>query len=97
MKKTQNTDEILLQIQQTRRELLSTESWKHRKDLRRHIEKLQTRLDKLRGKEERKQNERQSGRGMSGRIYFSEGMGPTLTTNKGEGSKIAIPIYERTE
>lgn len=38
-----------------------------------------------------------SGRGMNGQIYFSEGMGPTLTTNKGEGSKIAIPIYERTE
>ena len=56
---TTQSDEILLQIQQTRRELLSTDSWKRRKDLRRHIEKLQTRLDKLRGKEERKQNERQ--------------------------------------
>jgi hypothetical protein len=53
------SDEILLQIQQTRRELLRTESWKRRKDLRRHMEKLQTQLDKLRGKEERKQNERQ--------------------------------------
>lgn len=56
---TTQSDEILLQIQQTRRDLLSTESWKRRKDLRRHMEKLQTQLDKLRGKEERKQNERQ--------------------------------------
>lgn len=56
---TTQSDEILLQIQQTRRELLRTESWKRRKDLRRHMEKLQTQLDKLRGKEERKQNERQ--------------------------------------
>jgi hypothetical protein len=56
---TTQSDEILLQIQQTRRELLSTDSWKRRKDLRRHMEKLQTQLDKLRGKEERKQNERQ--------------------------------------
>jgi hypothetical protein len=56
---TTQSDEILLQIQQTRRELLRTESWKRRKDLHRHMEKLQTQLDKLRGKEERKQNERQ--------------------------------------
>lgn len=56
---TTQSDEILLQIQQTRRELLRTESWKRRKDLLRHMEKLQTQLDKLRGKEERKQNERQ--------------------------------------
>lgn len=56
---TTQSDEILLQIQQTRRDLLSTDSWKRRKDLRRHMEKLQTQLDKLRGKEERKQNERQ--------------------------------------
>lgn len=56
---TTQSDEILLQIQQTRRELLSTDSWKRRKDLRRHMEKLQIQLDKLRGKEERKQNERQ--------------------------------------
>lgn len=56
---TTQSDEILLQIQQTRRDLLSTESWKRRKDLRRHMEKLQTQLDKRRGKEERKQNERQ--------------------------------------
>lgn len=56
---TTQSDEILLQIQQTRRDLLSTESWKRRKDLRRHMEKLQIQLDKLRGKEERKQNERQ--------------------------------------
>lgn len=38
-----------------------------------------------------------SGKGMNGQIYLSEGMGPTLTTNKGEGNKIAIPVYERTE
>ena len=56
---TTQSDEILLQIQKTRRDLLSTDSWKRRKDLRRHMEKLQTQLDKLRGKEERKQNERQ--------------------------------------
>lgn len=56
---TTQSDEILLQIQQTRRELLSSDSWKRRKDLRRHLEKLQIQLDKLRGKEERKQNERQ--------------------------------------
>ena len=53
---TTQSDEILLQIQQTRRELLRTESWKRRKDLRRHMEKLQTQLDKLRGKEERKKH-----------------------------------------
>lgn len=53
---TTQPDEILLQIQQTRRELLSTDSWKRRKDLRRHIEKLQTQLDKLRGKEEREKH-----------------------------------------
>lgn len=53
---TTQSDEILLQIQQTRRELLSSDSWKRRKDLRRHIEKLQTRLDKLRGKEEREKH-----------------------------------------
>lgn len=53
---TTQSDEILLKIQQTRRELLSTDSWKRRKDLRRHIEKLQTQLDKLRGKEEREKH-----------------------------------------
>jgi len=52
---TAQSDEILLQIQQTRRELLSTESWKRRKDLRRHMERLQIRLDKLRT-EEKKRN-----------------------------------------
>lgn len=53
---TTQSDEILLQIQQTRRELLSTDSWKRRKDLRRHMEKLQIQLDKLRGKEERERH-----------------------------------------
>ena len=29
---------------------------------------------------------------MNGECYFSEGLSPTLTTNKGEGSKVAIPV-----
>ena len=32
-----------------------------------------------------------SGNGMNGNVYNSNGLAPTLTTNKGEGSKIAIP------
>ena len=32
-----------------------------------------------------------SGKGMNGEVYNSEGLAPTLTTNKGEGQKIAIP------
>lgn len=31
-----------------------------------------------------------SGRGMNGSVYSSEGISPTLNTNKGEGAKIAI-------
>lgn len=31
-----------------------------------------------------------SGRGMNGQVYKSEGLSPTLTTNKGEGPKVAI-------
>lgn len=33
-----------------------------------------------------------SGRGMNGGVYSSEGLSPTLTTNKGEGSKIILPV-----
>lgn len=40
-----------------------------------------------------------SGSGMNGQVYSSNGLAPTLTTNKGEGAKIAIPILtpERIE
>lgn len=33
-----------------------------------------------------------SGKGMNGNVYDSNGVSPTLTTNKGEGNKIAIPV-----
>ncbi|HEP1432570.1 DNA (cytosine-5-)-methyltransferase [Streptococcus pyogenes] len=33
-----------------------------------------------------------SGKGMSGEVYLSTGLSPTLTVNKGEGVKIAIPV-----
>lgn len=33
-----------------------------------------------------------SGRGMNGEVYQVDGLSPTVTTNKGEGSKIAIPV-----
>ena len=33
-----------------------------------------------------------SGKGMNGNIYDPTGLSPTLTTNKGEGNKIAIPV-----
>lgn len=33
-----------------------------------------------------------SGSGMNGQAYSSDGLAPTLTTNKGEGAKIAIPV-----
>ena len=33
-----------------------------------------------------------SGNGMNGEVYNSQGLAPTLTTNKGEGQKIAIPV-----
>lgn len=33
-----------------------------------------------------------SGKGMNGNVYDSNGLNPTLTTNKGEGNKIAIPV-----
>ena len=40
-----------------------------------------------------------SGRGMNGNVYDSNGVSPSLTTNKGEGNKIAIPVLtpDRTE
>ena len=31
-------------------------------------------------------------KGMNGNVYDSNGLNPTLTTNKGEGNKIAIPV-----
>ena len=33
-----------------------------------------------------------SGKGMNGNVYDSCGLSPTLTTNKGEGNKVAIPV-----
>lgn len=33
-----------------------------------------------------------SGKGMNGNVYDSTGLSPTLTTNKGEGNKIAIQV-----
>jgi DNA (cytosine-5)-methyltransferase 1 len=33
-----------------------------------------------------------SGKGMNGNVYDSTGLSPTLTTNKGEGNKIVIPV-----
>ena len=33
-----------------------------------------------------------SGNGMNGNVYHSDGLAPTLTTNKGEGQKIIIPV-----
>lgn len=33
-----------------------------------------------------------SGNGMNGEVYESAGLAPTLTTNKGEGQKIVIPV-----
>ena len=39
-------------------------------------------------------NTHPSGHGMNGNYYNAEGLAPTLTTNKSEGQKIAIPIKE---
>lgn len=33
-----------------------------------------------------------SNHGMNGNVYHTEGLSPTITTNKGEGSKIAVPV-----
>ena len=38
-----------------------------------------------------------SGNGMNGEVYQADGLAPTLTTNKGEGQKIAIPMFTLTE
>ena len=32
-----------------------------------------------------------SGKGMNGNVFVSDGLAPTITTNKGEGSKVLIP------
>ena len=40
-------------------------------------------------------NTNPSGRGMNGNVYDSNGLAPTLTTNKGEGLKIILP--EKTD
>jgi len=40
----------------------------------------------------RRLNTNPSGRGMNGNVYSAEGIAPSLTTNKGEGLKVAIPI-----
>lgn len=37
-------------------------------------------------------NTNPSGRGMNGNVYGCNGIAPNLTTNKGEGNKIAIPV-----
>lgn len=37
-----------------------------------------------------------SGNGMNGEVYESTGLAPTLTTNKGEGQKIAMPMFTLT-
>lgn len=37
-------------------------------------------------------NTHPSGNGMNGCVYDVDGLAPTVTTNKGEGSKIAIPV-----
>lgn len=38
-------------------------------------------------------NTNPSGRGMNGNVYDSEGLAPTITTNKGEGPKILTPQF----
>jgi DNA (cytosine-5)-methyltransferase 1 len=37
-------------------------------------------------------NTNPSGNGMNGNCYFSEGVNPTLTCNKNEGNRVAIPV-----
>lgn len=37
-------------------------------------------------------NTNPSGHGMNGNCYFSEGINPTLTCNKNEGNRIAVPV-----
>ncbi|MCL2676263.1 MAG: DNA cytosine methyltransferase [Streptococcaceae bacterium] len=38
-----------------------------------------------------------SGKGMNGNVYASDGLSPTLTTNKGEGLKILNPLKGKTK
>lgn len=38
-----------------------------------------------------------SGNGMNGNVYDSERLAPTLTTNKGEGPKVAVKVKEATK
>lgn len=42
-------------------------------------------------------NTNPSGKGMNGNCYFSEGTNPTLTCNKQEGNRIAIPVEVKPE
>ena len=39
-------------------------------------------------------NTNPSGNGMNGNCYFSEGLNPTLTCNKNEGNRVAIPVED---
>lgn len=41
-------------------------------------------------------NTHPSGKGMNGQVYYAEGEAPSVTTNKGEGNKIAIPVKQAT-
>jgi len=52
---TGTKEELLQSLRKDWSEMHRTESWKRRKDLRRHMERLQIRLDKLRT-EEKKRN-----------------------------------------
>ena len=52
---TGTKEELLQRLRNDWNEMHRTESWKRRKDLRRHMERLQIRLDKLRT-EEKKRN-----------------------------------------
>lgn len=46
---------------------------------------------------ERLGNVNPSGRGMSGEVYLSSGLSPTLTVNKGEGVKVALPVLRQSD
>ena len=48
--------------------------------------------DRQQSKIESVGNVNPSGNGMNGEVYSSQGLAPTLTTNKGEGQKVAIPV-----
>ncbi|MDD3228354.1 MAG: DNA (cytosine-5-)-methyltransferase [Porticoccaceae bacterium] len=41
-------------------------------------------------------NTNPSGNGMNGNVYDTHGLSPTLTTNKGEGLKVAVPAQVQT-